>query len=458
VEKFIRQLPLVIAIILMISNCESANDPSGGNDGGNGGFFGANDPSGGNASGGGASGQGVQVSVTDPSDSVVVDLPQQIGGQWQTVKTRLSTVTKYDIFNRLTGYYQDMAKQTNNRVGGMANQAMQMGGMQQQGLLFQGGGAQPFQAMNPQIMNPMGQQFQQVNPMGQQFQQINPMGPQFQQVNQGQINNLQQVAQIATMNQAQLMQYAQRLNQEIQALQMQNQQLKMQSQQQGEMGASHESMESMSGDFGANNGDEEAHVTEQGETECAEDRKKLEEIADVLDADVSQDLAKLIKEKIDKEKESESSQENEWEEKYQELTSLIPVEEGETPEEALQRFFSKKKKVIRKPRSQISQPAEDEGSARPANGKTIAKGGNGSVPVEEEDEEQEEHTFDPRSAPKSLTQQEEKQLEEWKGRRDELMKMAGCPVPQVTAQLTEPQQWALLKSAFEKLRRYAQCS
>jgi hypothetical protein len=445
VEKFIRQLPLVIAIILMISNCESANDPLGGNDGSSGGSggWGSSGGSGSSTSGGsGQAGPGVQVSVTDPSDSVVVDLPQQIGGQWQNLKTRLSTVTKYDIYNRLTGYYQDMLKTANNRTAGMSNQTMQMGSMQQQGLLFQGGGAQPFQP---------------INPMGQPYQQVNQGG----QVNQAQVNYLQQAAQVAQMNQDQLNQYAQRLGQEVQALQAQNQQLQMQLQMGGASNESIGSMADHGGDFG------NSHNEEEGETECAEDRQKLEEIAHALGVEVGADLVSIVEEKIGGAKESENSEEGkEWEEKYQELAALIPVEKGEAPEEALQRLFSQKKKSKRisqaeEPEEENDQDEDEERDANPAKRETQnaaeALTESPSIEEEKEPEEMEEHIFDLSIAPKSLTAVQEEQLQEWRARRGELMKMAGCALSETSAGLTTPQEWALLREAFDKLRRYAQC-
>jgi len=489
VEKFIRQLPLVIAIILMISNCESANDQFGddgsdgnggfgsagggasssrGSSGGSGGNFGSGGGFGGNSGGGfggnsgGASGQsgpGVQVSVTDPSDSVVVDLPQQVGGAWNMAKTRLSTVTKYDIYTRLTSYYQDMVKTGNNQAAasiGQANQVaqqVQMGRMQQQGLMFQGGQGgmvQPFQQMNP--INPM-------NPMGQSYQQFAPGG----QTNPAQVNYLlQQQAQVANMNQANLQQYAQRLAQEIQALQVQNQQLQVQVQRDGASGESIGETAGSYGDFGGMG---------ESEGDCAADREKLEAIAELLNAKVSDDLASLVEEKIGGEKESEDSDEGKtWEEKYQELASLVPAKRGETPEEALERLFpeaKKGKRVVQREEDkdededeEDGQDEDEESDERPVK-RNVRKAGKESATsesIEEDLEEIEEHVFDPSKAPKSLTNAQKAQLEEWKERRDELMKMGGCSLSEATAELTAPQQWELLKEAFEMLRQYAECA
>lgn len=70
------------------------------------------DGSGGPQAQGGSSSGGGDQGGSDPSDGITVSLPQKNGATWTMVQTRLSTVTKYDMYTRLTSYYTDLTKQT----------------------------------------------------------------------------------------------------------------------------------------------------------------------------------------------------------------------------------------------------------------------------------------------------------------------------------------------------------
>ena len=438
-EKFIRQLPLVIAIILMISNCESANDSidvngdgssgsgsfsdSGDGSGGSGGGFGggsddgSNDGSGGGSTGGSTGGPNsnpssstttpaqtppVAACVSDPSDSVSVQMPQQVAGQWQMSNVSLSTLTKYQIYQKLSAYYQDSGKVT----GAQAAQVMQMASMQQPGM-FPGGG----------MMGMMGG---------------------------GMMGSMAQMPQMAQMNQIQVQQYVQALMQQMQILQVQNQQLEM------KVKAEQVSttMSGDYGDFGSSDVEEDRDSSEKygekGHT-TEEMHEKLEAIANMLGVPVTDDLAAIVEERLGSEKTEKSSEKgadetSKWEEKYQDLAGLVPTENGETAEQALRRLFPAQAKIhddaVLVQSSKKENEEELEGEA-----------GN----------EEEYYTFDPKTAPKSLTPAEEKQLETWKEERATLMDTAGCSLSEAVEQLTLPQQWALLKEAFARLHQHGEC-
>jgi len=420
VEKFIRQLPLVIAIILMISNCQSANDPSGGNGGDSSGYAGGQ---GGGGQGGGQGGQGsgsggliLGGQGSDPSDSVTVDLPQQAGSSWSMVKTRLSTVTKYDIYTRLTSYNSDMLKQANAQAAmGVArnNQVMQMQVQQQMGrvqqqAMFSGAGG------------------------GQQLAQMN----QYAQMTQYQ---LQQQLQVM----AQQMQGAQMQNQQ---LQMQNQRLQMQSQQ---MHAHLQAGGSYS-DFMAAQGESESKEDSEGQEEkekeeessCKKEREKLKEIADVLGGNPTDDLVAVIEERLGKSREGGKGE-----------------EEGQKPRASSRAPLGAKGSQAR--------DAEDDGddkednfskfktSTKTKQDRVVAKG---QEEGDEEGEAVEEHIFDPKTAPKSLEPAQLAQLKKWQECRAELMQKAGCSLSNDLATLSEPEKWALLKQAFEGLRGHVGCA
>ena len=73
--------------------------------------------------------------ASDPSDGIVVQLPQQSGGQWQMVSTKLGTVTKYDIYTRLSSYYADLSKTTNLQTQMMNNRAAMGTGLMGGGMM-----------------------------------------------------------------------------------------------------------------------------------------------------------------------------------------------------------------------------------------------------------------------------------------------------------------------------------
>lgn len=500
VEKFIRQLPLVIAIILMISNCQSANDSYNGDDG-SGGFGGAGAGGGGGPAGSGGSmgfgggssagsqgGTGMSVGgASDPSDGIVVQLPQLSGGQWQMVSTKLSTVTKYDIYTRLSSYYGDLSKTTNlqtqminNRAamgsgmapggsmmggsmmpGGMMQNNMMGGGMMQAGMMGGGYGGYPGGGMMPQMMTPNVQ--------------------------------ASQMAQAAQMNAAQLQQRVQMLMQQLYMVQMQNQQL----QAQGQAGGTGNDGDDMDSSQNSNLGG-------AGQTQsCQQAEAKLKEIATLLGVEEESDLATIIEEKINKASEEKGTEEKEgsnWEEQYNTLADMIPKEEGETAEQALERILEGSQKVgtqrLRSPSRVGSRDAQDEETSGDDDATDVAvndeapvvRRSKGTVQPMEEDEvlgedslgddlrtnteeveeertlDEEElevkeiatHVFDPKTAPSSLSAAQKAQLVAWREKRAELEKMSGCTSKEHS--FSEPQEWAFLKQAFEELHRFARCS
>ena len=493
VEKFIRQLPLVIAIILMISNCQSANDSYNGDDG-SGGFGGAGTGGGGGSAGssgsmgfgGGASagsqgGAGMPTGASDPSDGIVVQLPQQSGGQWQMVSTKLSTVTKYDIYTRLSSYYGDLSKTTNLQTQMINNRAATGSAMAPGGSMMQGG--------------MMGGGMMQNNMMGGGMVQAGMMGggyggypgggyPGGRMMPQMMTPNVQatQMAQAAQMNAAQLQQRVQMLMQQLYMVQMQNQQLQAQGQADG-TGNDGDDMDSS----------QNSNLGGAGQTQsCQQAEAKLKEIATLLGVEEESDLATIIEERINKASQEKGTEEKEgsnWEEQYNTLADMIPKEEGETAEQALGRILEGSQKVgTQRLRSssrvgsgdvQYGETSGDDDDAtdvaindQPMEEDEILGEDNlgddlrtNTEEVEEErtlDEEELEvkeiatHVFDPKTAPRSLSAAQKAQLVAWREKRAELEKMSGCAPKEHS--FSDAQEWAFLKQAFEELQRFARCS
>ena len=461
-EKFIRQLPLVIAIILMISNCESANDQFGGG-GGVGGF---GDPNGGfGAAGGGYNdassaigGQQGKVGP-DPSDSVSVKMPQQQGDRWTNATVRLKTMTKLDIYQRLSSYYQDMLKQANNQA-----QSTMMRNSQQ-----------------------MSQQFQQMQMRTRGMPPMNQQSP------------------------AQLQQYAQALSQQVQYLQMTNKQLQMQIQSGGEDKDDLDDEERESRETKRDEDRDDGYGENKDDSKrCREDQAMLKDIAEILDVNEDDDLAKVLEEKLDEK--GLPSGAKDWQSKYDKLAEQIPTHEGESPEEALERILSNqrdgndddrdedrgrgrdddeegeegeegyegddeddeesgvgagpsaKKGAAKKARKKKSAGAEDEDDDDEDDEDGISGGSLGDIEEEEDDGEMEEeealepHVFDPSKAPKSLKPGQKKQLQQWRKKHKELVQLSKCPHKTIPGHLTPAQEWSFLKHAFERLHEHAGCS
>ncbi len=493
VEKFIRQLPLVIAIILMISNCQSANDSYNGDDG-SGGFGGAGTGGGGGPAGSGGSmgfgggasagsqgGAGMPTGASDPSDGIVVQLPQQSGGQWQMVSTKLSTVTKYDIYTRLSSYYGDLSKTTNLQTQMINNRAAMGSGMAPGGSMMQGG--------------MMGGGMMQNNVMGGGMMQAGMMGggyggypgggyPGGRMMPQMMTPNVQatQMAQVAQMNAAQLQQRVQMLMQQLYMVQMQNQQL----QAQGQAGGTGNDGDDMDSSQNSNLGG-------AGQTQsCQQAEAKLKEIATLLGVEEESDLATIIEERINKASEEKGTEEKEgsnWEEQYNTLADMIPKEEGETAEQALGRILEGSQKVgtqrLRSSSRAGSRDVQDEETSgddddatdvavndeAPVKYEVLREDSLGddlrtnTEEVEEDrtlDEEELEvkeiatHVFDPKAAPASLSAAQKAQLVAWREKRAELEKMSGCAPKEHS--FSDAQEWAFLKQAFEELQKFARCS
>lgn len=505
VEKFIRQLPLVIAIILMISNCQSANDSYNGDDG-SGGFGGTGTGGGGGSAGSGGSmgfgggasagsqgGAGISTGASDPSDGIVVQLPQQSGGQWQMVSTKLSTVTKYDIYTRLSSYYGDLSKTTNLQTQMINNRAAMGSGMAPGGSMM-GGSMMPGGMMQN---NMMGGGMMQAGMMGGGYGDYPGGGyPGGRMMPQMMTPNVQatQMAQVAQMNAAQLQQRVQMLMQQLYMVQMQNQQL----QAQGQAGGTGNDGDDMDSSQNTNLG-------RAGQTQsCQQAEAKLKEIATLLGVEEESDLATIIEERINKASQEKGTEEKEgsnWEEQYNTLADMIPKEEGETAEQALERILEGSQKVgtqrlrsssragsrdiqdeetsgddddatdvavndeapaVRRSTRTVQPMEEDEILGEDSLGDDLRTN---TEEVEEErtlDEEELEvkeiatHVFDPKTAPPSLSVAQKAQLVTWREKRGELEKMSGCTSKEHS--FSEPQEWAFLKKAFEELQQFARCS
>lgn len=444
-EKFIRQLPLVIAIILMISNCQSANDSYNGDDGSGGGSatgmnggggsgYGSSDSSGSGGLTGGYMGPsaGMTSASSDPSDGVVVQLPQQISGQWQMVSTKLSTVTKYDIYTRLSSYYGDVSRSTNLQSQMITNRAaMTMGMMPSGGGMMVGGGMSPM----PSMMTP----------------------------------NVQaaQMAQAAQMSAVQLQQRVQMLMQQLYMVQMQNQQLQMQVQSDRSQG--------FGDDEDMDDGSDRVSLSKEEEKA----QQALKEMATILGVEEGEDLPSVLEERLRKDPEDKGD----WEEKYKDLADKIPTQRGETVEEALERLINASEQEERAVSGEEAEEAEESVVASSAPVKRSLKSSAPRVLESEEpvepaeigdaealeedgagdgDREHEETTeierpvFVMKDAPSSLTETQKRQLLLWREKRQDLEKMAKCPHKDHA--FSEAEEWAFLKQAFAFLKRFAKCA
>jgi hypothetical protein len=435
-EKFIRQLPLVIAIILMISNCQSANDSYDGGDGSTDGISSSGGNGYGSSSIGGSSdgmsggymgpNAGMSSGASDPSDGVVVQLPQQISGQWQMVATKLSTVTKYDIYTRMNSYYGDVSKSTNLQSQMINNRA----------------------AMGTSMMTPMG---------GGMMNGGMPsmMTPSVQSA---------QMAQAAQMNSVQLQQRVQMLMQQLYMLQMQNQQLQMHIQS-GRSGR-------VDDDDDDDQGSDRMMIS-KGDQKA---ERQLKEIATLLGVDEDSDLANALEERLRQEPEEKATEgTDEWEKKYNDLVDRIPTKSGETPEEALERLIQSSREGQENPEEENEASEEETPSAQDseidreedpraddhledANSEDMDDANDGTEIAEEKTElrEMKRSVFNPKNAPKSLTTTQKRQLSLWREKRTELEKLAKCPSKKHS--FSEPQEWAFLKKAFESLKKFAKCA
>lgn len=87
------------------NNSGDAGNPSTGQGGGS--MFNGGPPMPGSAPPGNTCSAG-----SDPSDSLPQQIPQRNGTAWTMVTMRLGSITKYDLYTRLTGYYNDRINQT----------------------------------------------------------------------------------------------------------------------------------------------------------------------------------------------------------------------------------------------------------------------------------------------------------------------------------------------------------
>lgn len=461
-EKFIRQLPLIIAIIITLNQCGGAGVSS--NQDGYGG---------GSSVGTGSTSSYKRSAVVDPSDNLVVDMPERAGAEWAMVSKRLSSLNKYDIYNRLTSYYKALL-QTQSRQA-----------------------AERIQAANQTV----------------------------QQIRMAQPN-----AAITQMTQQQLQQRVMALTQNLQAAQAQNQQLQQQLMLRG---ANPEDEEGgfLGGRRGRRligDGDEEDTGRSRG---TDEERRVLQDVREVLDVESNEEVLPTIRsmrEELEKEEEEERDHEGEdcsvykqeaaslqdkvqeWKAKYESLAEAIPNVSGGTPEQELQTLVRREAQaenvieqvrennvrratataagrwnVLRSTASLMANPnnapvsrSKNSNWTKLSNAsKAVNRSGSGAVESQQDDQrEVEEQSLSQAGGgssdisqgfekalsaavvdvPSTLTNDQRAQLNRWRGLSQALKKNASCSI-QSTAGMSDEQEWAFLKQAFTALKGRVSC-